>query len=352
MKRLEKAFFVLSLVVFSAGFRCSMPGSGVSRNGITVMTYNVQNIFDAADDGSEYAEFDPSAGVWNEVLYNTRLVRLSETIKGIVRGGPDIIALQEIENGRVAEDLIALYLKGMGYSYYAFTDKEGSAVQLAVISRFPISCARVHDQYSGNTLLRPVLEADIETDMGRLYLFNNHWKSRIGGAEETEYLRIMSASVVRERVQAVAASDPSACIIVAGDLNENHDEYLRNGGVYRTALMPYAAAGDGDTGQSLYISGRPEDLFSEKSFPVLYDPWADNRSGTGSYFFGDVWETIDHILMNSAVMSSPEYTYSSFETGSLSFLFTDDNRPSAWSTRSGTGYSDHLPLVVSFTRRK
>ncbi len=329
-----------------------MSGSGINRNGITVMTYNVQNIFDAADDGSEYPEFDPSAGVWNEVLYNTRLVRLSETIKGIVRGGPDIIALQEIENGRVAEDLITLYLKGMGYSYYAFTDKEGSAVQLAVISRFPISCVRIHDQYSGNTLLRPVLETDIETDMGRLYLFNNHWKSRIGGAEETEYLRILSASVVRERVQAVTASDPSACIIVAGDLNENYDEYLENGGEYLTALMPYEAAGDGDTGQSLYISGKSEDFFSEKSFPVFYEPWIDSGSGTGSYFFGDVWETIDHILMNSVLMTSAEYTYSSFEVGSLSFLVTDDNLPLAWSTRKGTGYSDHLPLMVSFIRRK
>ena len=39
-----------------------------SRNDTwTVMSWNVQNLFDAVDDGNEYSEFDPSFGNWNEV---------------------------------------------------------------------------------------------------------------------------------------------------------------------------------------------------------------------------------------------------------------------------------------------
>ncbi|MCK5674323.1 MAG: endonuclease/exonuclease/phosphatase family protein, partial [Spirochaetales bacterium] len=151
------------------------------------MSYNTQNIFDDTDNGTEYPEFDPSGGEWGTSEYNTRLFNLSEIIRRSVDRGPDLIALQEIENERVAEDLVEGYLKGLGYNYIIVTDTEDSAIQLGFISRLELNNIKVHHILSNGKLLgRPILEVSVTVKENTVYVFNNHWKSKLGGAEETE----------------------------------------------------------------------------------------------------------------------------------------------------------------------
>lgn len=308
---------------------------------ITVLTYNVQNIFDAVDNGTEYYEYDPGNGEWNDILYNTRLLNLSEVIKTSVKGGPDIIALQEVENLHVVTDLRELYLKGMGYRDIAATAKEDSAVQVAVISRIPFDSVFVHDISCGlSENLRPVLEVDFQTGTKRVYLFNNHWKSRIGGAFETEYQRRYSAMILKERIESIFKSDPSAEIVALGDFNESHDEYIRTGGEYCTALIPFSESAMPDCSSSLVLTGNLDNLsFSPKAF-VMYDPWFNEQKEVGSYFYKSEWETIDHCMI-IGLSSLPE-----FSVAGAAFLLTPEGIPAEWNKRAGTGYSDHLPLLL------
>ena len=69
-----------------------------SSREITVMTYNVHNLFDAVSDGGEYPEYDPAEGEWTEKDYENRLANTADVIRGAVRGGPDVVLCQELEH--------------------------------------------------------------------------------------------------------------------------------------------------------------------------------------------------------------------------------------------------------------
>ncbi len=343
MVQTGKAFFIVFIVIILSAGRCALPLEDAGRKTLRIMSYNAENIFDDVDNGSEYTEFDPGSGEWNESLYNIRLVNLAEVIKAACRGGPDIIALQEIENGKVAADLVSRYLKGMGYTAAAVTRKENSAVQIGFISRIPFDSVTVHDVYAGpGARTRPVLEVSIKTDAGILYLFNNHWKSRIGGSRETENLRILDSMLLRKRMMEITARDPSADFLFLGDFNESYNEYERTGKQYQTALMPPDSLSD-----SLMVTGHAEVLSENNAFSLVYTPWTDFIGGSGSYFYKGEWEKIDHTLMSYGLLRKDRYLYDSFTVPDIPFIFTADGVPFSWNTRRGSGYSDHLPLLVT-----
>ena len=338
-----KVFFIVFIVIILSAGRCTLPLEDAGRRTLRIMSYNAENIFDDVDNGSEYTEFDPGSGKWNESLYNTRLVNLAEVIKAACRGGPDIIALQEIENGKVAADLVSRYLKGMGYTAAAVTRKENSAVQIGFISRVPFASITVHDVYTtAGAHTRPVLEVSIKTETGTLYLFNNHWKSRIGGSRKTEELRLLDALLIRKRMQEITTRDPAADFLVLGDFNESYDEYERTGKQYQTALMPPGSLSD-----SLMVTGHAEVLSENNAFSLVYTPWRKYSGDFGSYFYKGTWEKIDHTLMSYGLMCKDGYLYDSFTVPDIPFILTAEGVPFSWNTRRGSGYSDHLPVLVT-----
>ena len=62
--------------------------TGLART-ITVVSYNVQNLFDATDDGGEYREFT-RAGGWTSDLYTTKLRAIGSALHAAERGGAPI----------------------------------------------------------------------------------------------------------------------------------------------------------------------------------------------------------------------------------------------------------------------
>ena len=76
-----------------------------------------------------------------------------------------------------------------------------------------------------------------KADAPSLFLLNNHWKSRHGGAAETEHYRGQAAAAPAARLREIHAADPQADVIVASDLNVSVDEYELRRGRYVTALM-------------------------------------------------------------------------------------------------------------------
>ena len=346
-------FFILSifLVIFISCTRCVLPGSDIFQNRIIFMSYNTQNIFDDSDNGTEYPEFDPSNNEWGISQYNTRLFNLSELIRRSVSGGPDLIALQEIENKRVAEDLVDSYLKGLGYNYIIVTETEGSAIQLGLISRFELRNIKVHQVLSDGKLIgRPILEASIVLDTSIVHVFNNHWKSKLGGAENTEPERIASSALLSRRINELQLADPMVEIVVLGDLNENWDEYRRNNGDYTTALIPFEDNPSRNITGSILITGsrdainRVSTMGSESI--LLYTPWCTYTEMYGSYVYNDSWETIDHVLLNSTMFNGTGFEYKSFSVVTDDYLLNRWGKPLSWKTETGYGYSDHLPILL------
>ncbi len=338
-----------ALAAFLAAVLCV-----ASASGLTLMSYNVENLFDDVHNGSEYREFDPVRGTWNAEFFKVRVDSIAEVVRKAVPGGADILLLQEIENEHALQTLAEEGLTGMGYAWRVLVPKKNLAANVAIISRFPIS--NVHDlavgPWKARTPVRDIIEATLSPGGHTLYVFDNHWKAKTGGVKATEASRLQSAAVLARRVREILAQDPSADIVVAGDMNESADEYVRTGRKYQTALIP-----TGETtppkfaGQSIFLSGTARGLGAAGDRLVLYDPWFELAPARrGSYSYQGEWLTVDHILLSAGLFDSHGWTYrwGSFGPVRLPFLLSTDGVPKKWTgLSSGRGYSDHLPLLVT-----
>ncbi|MDR1869425.1 MAG: endonuclease/exonuclease/phosphatase family protein, partial [Treponema sp.] len=190
----------------------------------TVMTWNVQNLFDGIDNGFEYDEFKQSAG-WSTEKYLGRINSISSAIRQIAPL-PDIIMLQEIESLKIFEDL-ARSISG-GYSWSHFANNPGAVLGVGFLSKLPVSNTKAHSiSVEGETTPRPVLETRVQAGSGEFVIFVCHWKSKLGGDDVTESVRRASARVILRRIRELWENEPELGVIVAGDLNENHDEFFR-----------------------------------------------------------------------------------------------------------------------------
>lgn len=354
-KRRCREIFGISLAaaVLLSIYSCSgcsfLPDEAGGPKDCTILTYNVQNLFDDVNDGTEYDEFIPAAGGWSSDLFHLKLQRVSEVLTRFPGGGADIILLQEVENENALEMLLTHYLKGGGYRYSAVSNASDTAVQTAVLSRFPITRVRAHAvTLKGRPVGRPILECRLEVGGRQLILFCCHWKSKSGGAEQTEPARIAAAGVLADLLQTKAAEEALVPVLVAGDLNECIDEWDLNSGTYRTALMPAARIGmNGETGESIFVSGVFSDAGIDDGHAVLFSPWLAQDDYPGSYSYRGTWERIDHFLLNECFKDKRGIEYDSFRVIDDVLLLDDEGFPARWIPDLERGYSDHLPLLLS-----
>jgi len=328
---------------------------------VTVMSYNVENLFDNVDNGTEYKEYDPGRGKWNSELFYKKLASISRVIKASSKKGPDIIALQEVENKNTLNKLVEGYLKNMNYNYIVIVPKSRLAANVGIISRYPVK--QVHSYYVsswGEYPVRNILEADISVNGRLLYLFDNHWKSKSGGKAVTEISRREAARVLIKRLKEIHTVNPNADIVVCGDFNDDIDEYITAGKKYETAFIPAAETVPEEYFKSsIFLSGIPEKLFVSSRI-ILYDPWYElirrlNGKDVGSYVYRRKWETPDHILLSYGLFDNKGLTYEpgNFRVMKNSFLLSPDTGyPKRWSfVKSREGYSDHLPLIIVLEQR-
>jgi len=331
----------------------------ISVDGVTVMSYNVENLFDDVHNGSEYPEFDPARGKWSSDQFHIRVDSIAEVIRKAVAGGPDVLVLQEIENENALDTLVDRGLAGMGYAWRVFVPKKNVSANVAIVSRLPV--ARVGSlgvgPWKANSPMRDVIEADILVSGHTLYVFDNHWKARTGGVRATEVSRRESAAVLARRIREILVQDPGADIIAAGDLNESVDEYTRTGKKYMTALMPDSFDLERkDAAVSIALSADARGLGASGDRLELYDPWFEMQEPQrGSYAYQGAWLTYDHMLLSPGMLDASGFTYrgGSFVVVRLPFLLNPDGTPrSATDPRGARGFSDHLPLLMTLDVKK
>ncbi|MCL2211077.1 MAG: endonuclease/exonuclease/phosphatase family protein [Treponema sp.] len=362
MKKFLYLFLLPALTGFAlAGlvFACAAALSGcspeqessgdISTPGITLMTWNIHNLFDGKDDGFEYDEFLQSAG-WSSEKYMGRVNTICDAVEKI-SPKPDIILLQEIESFQILEDL-AEELPA-GYSYSHFANNPGSAIGLGILSRYPLTEAFAHSiTIDGETTPRPVLEARVQADNNEFIIFVCHWKSKIGGDEATENVRRSSARIILRRIRELSQSEPDTGVIIAGDLNENHNEFYRQGADKICALVPddpYCATITNGTQKDYFvISGNRnfEPAHFQKETIMLYSPWFRDLEN-GSYYYQYGWETIDHFLISKQFFNGSGLEYEKIAVINFEPFTNANGIPVPYNTKTGMGISDHLPLLLT-----
>jgi endonuclease/exonuclease/phosphatase family metal-dependent hydrolase len=332
------------------------------RGQIVIASYNVENLFDDLWEGREYPEYGPDE--WSPEQYYRKLSAIGRAVRAVSSRGPDILCLQEVESKRAVRDLRDRQLREFGYHYLVFVPQEQAVPNLACLSRIPVVRTRVYTVGSfAGAPLRHIMEIQLEVEGSVLYLFNNHWKSKTGGVEQTAEARRRAAKVLTGRVREILQSASEADLIVLGDLNENLDEYEQAGGKYQTAIV---AESNLETlrgtavRDALFITETPERAGLTEERVVLYEPWYElSPEQRGSSVYEGVWQTPDRILLSSGLFDGKGFVYSpgSFRVLRASFLVNPQNGfPKRWrqpgsGAGADSGTSDHLPILLTIRRR-
>jgi endonuclease/exonuclease/phosphatase family metal-dependent hydrolase len=346
----KKVVMAFAVVFIAAGCSTSEPEIEEESSGrsLTLMTWNVHNLFDGKDNGYEYNEFLEAAG-WSTEKYLGRINSISAAIDSI-NPKPNFIILQEIESLAVLED-IAYSLSG-NYKYSHFANNPGMALGLGVISCLPLSDCKVHSiTIDGETTPRPALETRLDTNEGSFVVFACHWKSKLGDDVATENVRKSSARVIIRRIRELWKNEPDLGIIVSGDLNENYDEFYRKNASMICALTPddiYCASLTGQQKDFLIISinNPPSPVYFPNDSIVFFSPWT-NELEKGSYYYKHNWETIDHFLVSAQFFNNKNWDYQMAAVANYPPFINSSGAPFAYNAKTGMGLSDHLPLLIT-----
>ncbi|MDR2435451.1 MAG: endonuclease/exonuclease/phosphatase family protein [Treponema sp.] len=363
---------VLLSALLAVASACAFSGSGGEtwtdrkesggNPSISIMTWNMQALFDGTETGGEYDEYREEAG-WSSEKYSGRLNGIAEAV-GKMESAPDIIAVQEIESVQVLNDLAAVLSK-YGYAWSHFAGNSGMSLGLGILSRFPLGTVKIHSiSVDGVAAPRPVLEAGVSAEGGEIVLFVCHWKSKLGGEEATEAVRRASARIILRRIRELAEEEPDLPVIVLGDLNENYDEFYRQNGAAISALLPddprsadiaglYESGGEetaqtGELQKDFFIISKdkpPRSRYFPPETVALYSPWFGELEN-GSYYYKNEWETIDHFLLSGQLFNDSGWEFENSAVVDYPPFTNNSGYPAAYNPRTGSGLSDHLPLLL------
>ncbi len=309
-----------------------------SNSSFSVMTLNVNNLFDELDDPKKddkaYLPIElkqtnkhinscnrvPVNSWKNECLYldwdtetkDAKLKNLARDILLYDETGPDILALQEVENINILEQLYRL-LEPYGYiDLELLESKDYRGIDTAIISKFEIIDSTLHYiKFSGefeDKDTRPILDSTILINDKKIKVYNVHFPA---GYHDVS-MRIDSLNKLKKLLQ--MHKMPTVAL---GDFNVNTEE-----------------------DSELFIYNDQEDLWD-----VAHLIGCADCKGTYYYSYGKSWSFLDTIFVS-------KQRNISYDTDSIRLHITEHNaykdsgKPIRFNAKSKKGVSDHLPMVA------
>lgn len=337
--------FIICLSLLELG------AAGQPRGEIRIMSYNTENLFDTFDDPlTSDEDFTPTGRMhWTNEKYHHKLLNIYKVIAGV--GGwqpPEIIGLVEIENRKVLNDLLTttpLSKYKYGIVHYESPDPRGIDVGLLyrsdkfkVIHEEPIYINFMDnpERKTRNILFVKLLYNTSDT----LCIFVNHWPSRRGGELVTEELRSEVATVLRDKLNAVFRTNPSAKVIIMGDFNDE----------------------PADPSITTYLNAQHFDnkALSNQLYNLSYDLL--KTANIGTHYFQGHWAILDQIIVSGYLLKPKTGLYTSVidvHIFAADFVVQPDTKnlgvkpfPTYTGPKYKGGYSDHLPVYLDLFLKK
>jgi endonuclease/exonuclease/phosphatase family metal-dependent hydrolase len=189
---------------------------------VKIATFNVLNLFDEYDDPYHDDETTPAKP-------REQLEKIAATIHAV---DADVVALEEVENRGYLTRFVAAMLPDMGYQeIVCFEGNDHRGIDCAVLSRFPVgpvtSYRHLHftDGSGGETQFqRDFLQVQIQPPGGPSFcVFPVHFKSKRGGGEATEKIRVGETREARRILDELLKRQKDALFVVCGDFNDTWD---------------------------------------------------------------------------------------------------------------------------------
>ncbi len=319
------------LVVIISHFSFLIPHLASAQT-FTLVELNCENLFDFQHDSlKQDTEWMPEGQRrWTPARYWRKLNQIgqeiiSSTADSVTHQLPDLVALVEVENDSCLFDLTRRsLLRNAGYEYLMTESPDVRGIDVALLYQpfsFRPICYECLDitPLEGMRPTRDILYVQGETlNRDTLHVFVVHAPSRYGGERQTRPNR----RIVMERlVGAIRLLSPDAKVIVAGDFNDFADspslQFLETNSLHNV------------TREARGVHG-----------------------ARGTYRYQGHWQSIDHVLVSSALQGRISRSF----VNDAPFLLEEDKKYGGVKPlrtfngyRYQRGFSDHLPLVVSFT---
>ena len=346
--------FMLALsFLFSSSF--------LFASSISIMNYNVENLFDTLHDkgkndytwmplsvkqaSPEIQQFCSSIRIphyrrncfeldWSEEVLKAKILNLAKVIKSYNQGrGADIIVFQEVENKRVLKQLVDIGLKGMGYKYISLIEgPDTRGIDIGMISRLPILSETLHkvdisEAQRGRTT-RGILEVKFKLGNKHITVFGNHWPSQ-GNNDKT---RLIASEVLSKLIRGAS----SHLVLATGDFNQTKNDYPH--GINQN-ILPLV--------EDVEELGRKD----------------ASETSPGTHWYRGVWESLDRIFISKKSLQKTNIypDYNSFDIIDMNFMVTDlewtdfdsgtvyydENIPWRYNSKKLVGFSDHLPVAIT-----
>ena len=181
-----------------------------------------------------------------------------DIIQAICSVSPDILAIQEMGDPASWTDFkFRLRKAGLEYRYEEYLQADGSEINLALLSRFPVTDRTLHtsDTYTIGPTKFPVQRGFIEAEVAvtpdyRLRLFNAHIKSKQFHEYGQAEMRRNESRLLGNHVRRALADDKSINVLVLGTLNDEpgsrslREIYAYQGKEILTDIRPADSNGD------------------------------------------------------------------------------------------------------------
>ena len=321
--------------------------------------YNLENLFDIYDDPAKHdEEFLPDGkNQWTEVKYQKKLHNIATVIQSMAKTNGrfhTLLGVSEIENRLVIEDLVSQpEIAAANYQIVHYDAPDARGVDVALLYRpdnfkFIDSESIPFDFHSGTIEFamegedrasfktRDILMVHGLLDGEEFAVYVAHLPSRIGGKGWD--LRSRGAEIIYGHAQKMMEKYPGIKVVVMGDMNDN----------------PY----DRSMVEFLHSKENPQDVGQDDFFSPF---WSMLKAGYGSLAYQGVWNIYDIILVNEALLNSPDGGVKIRPVGKKGFYGVVYKKP-FMITQSGQykgtpfrtfsngsfigGYSDHLPTYI------
>lgn len=349
---------------------------------LSILTYNVENLFDTVhDEGKNDWTYLPAGtpgkeeacmkidykryrdeclnSNWTKTHLKTKIESITKVIKSSSPIIADFIAFSEVENKNALSMVANSLGKSFGVIMADGPDKRGVDVGLIFKLRPGIKFVSkkehvVDGKYFKLKPTRTILETHFKIDgKDNFYVFVNHWPSQ-GNPNST---RIKAAEVLKKRIFEILSKNPTAHIVATGDFNVVSKNYPNP--IFQNLLV----------GAPLF------DMHTAFKSNKSLKPSVRYRGPVGTYFWrpGMEWNVLDRFILSNNLKDKKgwEVQWDSYQIVSPKFLLTDTiyererdfhygsvikGTPKGYEhsevDKEKAGFSDHFPIFVRFLKNK
>ncbi len=328
--------------IFVLFISLTVSGQNVKKDSFYVANWNLENLYDVSDDTLKNDdEFLPgSVKRWNDERYDHKINNITKVINFMNHGcGPDILAMEEVENINVVKKLI-YNMRDRDYivAHRDSPDRRGIDVALLYDRNiFTIdSLAALHVELPDSNPTRDILHVVLIHKMSKekIHIYVNHWPSRTGGEERSNINRVTAAEVLRKSLDTLAQTSHNSNVIILGDFNDEPNN---------ESVEKILDAKDFE------CKKQSKNIFLN----LAYKKFLNNE---GSYLYKGKFDMIDQIIISSTFLDGKksEYDCNSFEVIKPPFMVFEEGKrkggaiPTYEGNKYIGGFSDHFPVGAKF----